>query len=103
MPHFVMVQKVGQPASVRLTGYKPTSVARVRHLARAPLREAIIDLGMAPISPDTASQALRFALLLPNSLPIPELPPDPDGDISFGLISKTATIFSPTTHKPARI
>src|SRR5205823_8725906 len=31
----------------------------------------------------TARAAMRFAQLLPRSLPLPEVAPDPDGEISF--------------------
>ena len=61
------------------------------------------DVEMASVSPDTATHALRFALLLPNSLPIPEISPDPDGDISFDWISKTGKVFSASIDRTGRI
>lgn len=61
------------------------------------------DYEMAAISPDTARQALTFALLLPNSLPIPEISPDPDGDISFDWIGKTGKMFSASIDETGRI
>jgi len=61
------------------------------------------DLDTAPITSDTATQALKFALLLPNSLPIPEISPDPDGDISFDWISKTGKMFSASIDRSGRI
>ncbi len=61
------------------------------------------DVEMVSVSPDTATYALKFALLLPNSLPIPEISPDPDGDISFDWISKTGKVFSASIDRTGRI
>ncbi len=47
-------------------------VPEINSLVGDPSQNAA-DVEMALISPDTARQALRFALLLPNSLPIPEI------------------------------
>ena len=68
-----------------------------------PLIRTAADREMTPVSPDTATQALNFALLLPNSLPIPEISSDPDGDISFDWISKTGKMFSASIDGTGRI
>jgi hypothetical protein len=67
------------------------------------LIHAAVDREATPVSPDTATQALNFALLLPNSLPIPEISSDPDGDISFDWISKTGKMFSASIDRSGRI
>ncbi len=67
------------------------------------LVRTVADREMTPVSLDTATQALNFALLLPNSLPIPEISSDPDGDISFDWISKTGKMFSASIDGTGRI
>jgi hypothetical protein len=67
------------------------------------LIHAAVDREAIPVSPDTVTQALNFALLLPNSLPIPEISSDPDGDISFDWISKTGKMFSASIDRSGRI
>lgn len=52
------------------------------------------DREMLPIDYDTAQAALKFAVLLPKSLPLPEVAPDPDGEISFDWLGKAGKIFS---------
>lgn len=51
----------------------------------------------------TARQALNFATLLPRSLPIPEVAPDPDGEISLDWIGKTGKMFSVSISADGRI
>lgn len=55
------------------------------------------------VSKDTAKEAIRFARLLPKSLPIPELAADPDGDISFDWIGKNGKIFSASIDGSGRV
>lgn len=64
---------------------------------------ATTDVEIEPVPPETSTQALRFALLLPNSLPIPEISADPDGDISFDWISRTGKMFSVSIDRTGRL
>lgn len=59
-----------------------------------PSAESLRDREMVPIDYDTAEAALQFAVLLPKSLPLPEVAPDPDGEISFDWLGKGGKIFS---------
>lgn len=43
---------------------------------------------------ETIRQAMTFAMMLPKSLPIPEVSRDPDGEISFDWIGNFGRIFS---------
>ena len=67
------------------------------------LVRAAEDVEMASVSPETAAHALRLALLLPNSLPIPEISPDPDGDIAFDWSGKSGKMFSASIDRTGRI
>ena len=52
-----------------------------------------LDQETIPVTLNTANTALKFAFLLPRSLPIPEVAADPDGEISFDWI-KSQKLFS---------
>jgi hypothetical protein len=56
--------------------------------------EEVHDQEMEPINNDTVRAALQFAALLPRSLPLPEVAPDPDGEISFDWIGQADRMFS---------
>lgn len=68
----------------------------------ASLLHATTDVEMEPVTSETVTQALRFALLLPNSVPIPEVSADPDGDISFDWIGRTGKMFSVSVDRTGR-
>jgi len=55
------------------------------------------------VSDETARQALAFAMLLPRAMPIPEVAPDPDGEISFDWIGKSGKMFSVSISADGRI
>jgi hypothetical protein len=55
------------------------------------------------VNEDTARQAMTFAILLPKSLPIPEVAADPDGEISFDWIGKAGKMFSASIGADGRI
>ena len=57
----------------------------------------------SPVSEDTAREAVKFAILLPKSLPIPEISSDPDGEISFDWIGKTGAMFSVSVDTTGRL
>ena len=57
----------------------------------------------APVEPETAAHAIRFAVLLPKSQAIPEISADPDGDISFDWIGKTGNMFSVSVDRNGRL
>ncbi|HEY1462745.1 MAG TPA: hypothetical protein VGF44_04945 [Terriglobales bacterium] len=52
-----------------------------------------LDREAAPVTINTVNTALKFAFLLPRSLPIPEVAADPDGEISFDW-AKSQKLFS---------
>ncbi|MFZ0285248.1 MAG: hypothetical protein WAL32_08450 [Terriglobales bacterium] len=51
----------------------------------------------------TAQQALAFVMSLPRSIPIPEVAPDPDGEVSFDWIGKAGKMFSVSVGADGRI
>ena len=55
-----------------------------------------------PVDTNTAHQALRFAQLLPWSLPMPEVAPEPDGEISFDWLGPSGKMFSVSVNKAGR-
>jgi hypothetical protein len=56
-----------------------------------------------PVSDETARKAVAFAMLLPRALPIPEVAPDPDGEISFDWAGKSGKMFSVSIGADGRI
>jgi hypothetical protein len=56
-----------------------------------------------PIQRNTAEAAIEFAYLLPRSLPIPEVTPDPDGDISFDWFGPSGKMFSVSVDARGRL
>jgi hypothetical protein len=67
------------------------------------LEEAAETTGGTPVDAATAEQAIRFAYLLPWSLPQPELAPDADGEISFDWIGPLGKMFSVSVDRTGRI
>jgi hypothetical protein len=69
------------------------------------IRNARLDAGPAQMSvaPQTAAQAIRFAVLLPKSEAIPEISADPDGEISFDWASKSGRMFSVSIDAGGRL
>ncbi len=59
--------------------------------------------GDVQVEKETARTALHFLLLLPRSLPIPEVSADPDGEISFDWIGTSGKMFSVSLNKEGRI
>ena len=57
----------------------------------------------AAVSHETAWKAVAFARLLPRGLPIPEIAPDPDGEISFDWIGRSGKMFSVSIGSDGRI
>jgi hypothetical protein len=55
------------------------------------------------VSDETARQAITFAMLLPKAAPIPEVAPDPDGEISFDWFGKAGKVFSISIGADGRI
>jgi len=55
------------------------------------------------VEEETARTALNFLLLLPRSLPVPEVSADPDGEISFDWIGDSGKMFSVSVNKEGRI
>ena len=55
------------------------------------------------VNGETARKAVAFAMLLPRALPIPELAPDPDGEISFDWTGKSGKMFSVSIGADGRI
>lgn len=63
---------------------------------------AVNEEGMA-VNYETARKAVAFAMLLPRAVPIPEVAPDPDGEISFDWIGKAGKMFSVSIGADGRI
>lgn len=61
------------------------------------------DTETAPVSESTMREAVKFALLLPKSLPIPEISADPDGDISFDWVNRAGFMFSVSVSATGRL
>jgi hypothetical protein len=57
----------------------------------------------APVTDQTAWKAVAFARLLPRGLPIPEVAPDPDGEIAFDWIGRSGKMFSVSISPDGRI
>src|SRR5262249_34822470 len=57
----------------------------------------------AAVSHETAWKAVAFAKLLPRGLPIPEIAPDPDGEITFDWIGRSGKMFSVSIGSDGRI
>jgi hypothetical protein len=69
---------------------------------------ALLDTGPSDkvntaVTLDTARRALNFTMLLPKSLPIPEVAADPDGEISFDWIGTTGKMFSVSIGADGRL
>ncbi len=78
-------------------------IPEILSLVRSSAEDCGDGIEAAPVSRETATQAVRFAVLLPKSLPIPELAVDPDGEISFDWIGKTGKMFSASIDGSGRI
>jgi len=57
----------------------------------------------APVDSETADAAIQFASLLPLSLPIPEVAPDPNGEILFDWIGPSGKMFTVSVNRAGRI
>lgn len=55
------------------------------------------------IDRETAAAALQFAVLLPRSLPAPEVAPEPDGEISFDWAGPSGKMFSVSVNRAGRL
>ena len=55
------------------------------------------------VNDETARTAVAFAMLLPRTVPKPEVAPDPDGEISFDWIGKSGKMFSVSISADGRI
>jgi hypothetical protein len=56
-----------------------------------------------PVDIETARAAVKFAYLLPWSLPAPEIAPEADGEISFDWLGSSGKIFSVSVSKTGLI
>jgi hypothetical protein len=70
------------------------------------INEAIRESGLAgatPVDEDTKRMAIKFAAILPTSLPIPEIGFDPDGEISFDWLGPSNKILSVSVDRHGRL
>jgi hypothetical protein len=58
---------------------------------------------VTPVDVATARAAVAFSLLLPRSLPAPEIAPEPDGEISFDWLGPSEKIFSVSVDATGRL
>lgn len=56
-----------------------------------------------PINRATANAAMAFTLLLPRSLPPPEIAPEADGEISFDWLGPSGKMFSVSVNGHGRL
>jgi hypothetical protein len=56
-----------------------------------------------PVDRETATLAMKFVRLLPRSMPLPEVAPDPDGEISFDWLGDGGKVFSVSINKRGRL
>jgi len=56
-----------------------------------------------PVDSETVNRAIAFARLLPKSLPLPEVAPDPDGEISFDWTGSSGRMFSVSINGMGRL
>jgi hypothetical protein len=56
-----------------------------------------------PVDQETADMGVEFASRLPRFAPIPEISPDPDGEISFDWIQASGRMFSVSVNKSGRL
>jgi hypothetical protein len=61
------------------------------------------NLGSAPLDSETYQIAKRFILMLPASLPAPELTVDRDGEVNFDWFGQGVQMFSASLRKDGRI
>ena len=61
------------------------------------------DPGIVPVDEHTARTAIEFALLLPRSMPAPEIASDADGEICFDWLGPKKKMFSVCINKAGRI
>jgi hypothetical protein len=78
-------------------------IPEIKELAEESGEVATMDAGAIPIDKETARAAIEFAFLLPLSLPVPEVAPEPDGDISFDWEGPCKRMFSVSVNKEGRI
>lgn len=50
--------------------------------------------GRNPVTSDTLASALRFARLIPPTVPVPDIRPDQDGDVSFDWSTSARNVLS---------
>ncbi|HKN75513.1 MAG TPA: hypothetical protein VJW94_10085 [Candidatus Acidoferrum sp.] len=60
-------------------------------------------MGAVPINEDAGQMAIKFATLLPTSIPVPEVGVDPDGEISFDWLGPSGKMFSVSVDKKGRL
>jgi len=65
-------------------------------------RESALNVA-GPIDEDTQRAAIRFATLLPSSVPVPEIAADPDGEVSFDWIGNSYNVFSVSVDRNGRL
>lgn len=75
----------------------------IEGLVTSPEFERVGEDDPTPIDIQTAEAAIAFALLLPQSLPIPEVAPEADGDISFDWLGPFGKMFSVSINRNGRI
>jgi hypothetical protein len=65
-------------------------------------RESALNTAV-PIDENTKRAAIRFASLLPSSVPLPEIAADPDGEVSFDWIGNFNNVFSVSVDRNGRL
>ena len=60
-------------------------------------------MGVVPVDEDTEGTAIKFATILPSSLPAPEIAADPDGELSFDWLGSSDNMFSVSVDRNGRL
>lgn len=60
-------------------------------------------MGLAYVDERTEMVAVKFALQLPASVPMPEVAVDPDGEVSFDWLGQAGKIFSVSIDRNGRL
>jgi hypothetical protein len=84
----------------------------LRHLAQPKVEALMVELDQIVkesahetlrIDAETADAASEFVSLLPWDFPLPEVSPDPDGEILFDWLGPSGKMFSASVNKTGRI
>lgn len=89
--------------SQALFGEKTRAISKISDLRAECAADDWDGSGGSALSPAAAASAIAFVRAMPESLPIPEFAPEPDGSISLDWIHSKHRVFSLTLSERPRI